>query len=411
MQSRTIMQNGGKTVFDQTLRDMAEFHLAILGPRESYQITAKNYATKDIKNDFLRKDEVITVLANLNEKGYTTWISINDKEKDCIEGVKALCDFWIDVDARPKGVDDRPASKEELVAALDRANKLKNHVENQYAAIGFIAYSGNGYHIHFPLPRFELPPELREQVNKKVRIFAKTVSIQINAKIDNTYDISRKTTLIGTLNKKIPNKPMPTAWDKELLAEGLEPALKFVENARTQNQTLLENILATEDTKATKKAVAPATNHLDIEQLLQNDQKLYDLLKVGDYEKYGYPSRSEAEEAILVKLVMEGFDDAEINLIMENCALGKWQEKGDSYRNLSLEHAREQAAEYVTEKKEKPRQEEFNPAVFAQDLVETFHFKTNQITDVILIYNPETGIYEPYGETFIRAEMVKILDE
>ena len=38
----------------------------------------------------------------------------------------ALNDFWLDIDARPKGVDDRTATEQELLTALDRANKLQN---------------------------------------------------------------------------------------------------------------------------------------------------------------------------------------------------------------------------------------------------------------------------------------------
>lgn len=392
---------------------MADLHLAILGPRQYYQITAKNHATKDIKNDFLRKDDVVGSLFSLNEKGYTTWLSINDKEKDCIEGVKALCDFWLDIDARPKGIDDRPATDEELRAALDRTNKLKNHIENQCAAIGFMAKSGNGFHIHFPLPRFELPPELRANANKKVREFAKNMAATAGAEIDHTYDISRKTTLIGTLNKKIPGRPLSTEWDSEYFTEGLETALKYVENARAQNKDLLTAILATEEPKAKKTVYNPTEKHADIEKLLQTDPKLYDLLKVGDYKKYNYPSRSEAEEALLTKLVMEGFSDDEIDALMENCALGKWQEKGDSYRTLSLQHAREQATKYVTEKKERAQDEneELNPVVLAKEILRDFTFVIEEQSRLLFVYDPEEGKYDEHAEELIKREIAKRLDD
>jgi len=103
-----------------------EFHLAILGPRQSYQATAKNYTTNDVENTYLKKEEVLSWCLDLNQKGYVAWLSINDKEKDCKEGVTALNDFWLEIDARPKGVDDRTATEQELLTALDRANKLQN---------------------------------------------------------------------------------------------------------------------------------------------------------------------------------------------------------------------------------------------------------------------------------------------
>jgi hypothetical protein len=42
---------------------------------------------------------------------------------------------------------------------------------------GFLACSGNGYHIFFPLPRFELVGAgFRREINHKVKQFAKQVS-------------------------------------------------------------------------------------------------------------------------------------------------------------------------------------------------------------------------------------------
>ena len=405
---------------EPTLRDMAELHLAILGSRQSYQITAKNYATKDVKNDFLRKDEVYPILSNLNEKGYTTWVSINDKEKDCIEGVKALCDFWIDIDARPKGVDDRPATQTEKDAALTNAEKLKNYLLAEYNAEGFLATSGNGFHLHYPLPRFELTPELRTQVNRKVRAFAKIVANQAKTEIDKTYDISRKTTLIGTQNKKLPTIPLATVWDKEIFREGLETAKQWVEAVRITNQQFLDAILAVQEEK-TQKTITPTESHIDIEELLRSDQKLYDLLKVGDFQKYKkedgetplYRSRSEAEEAVLIKLVMEGFGDGEINQIMESCALGKWQERNDSYRVLSLQHAREQATQYITEKKERKltNEEEVNPILLAKEVMEKYDFVLEDTSDTLYYFNEKEGIYSNKTKRILKREIAKVLDE
>ena len=81
-------------------------------------------------------------------------LSLNDKEKDndSIKGVCALCDFWLDVDSK-RTDKSKPANEVELQEALNRAAKLKEHIEIAYGAVGFLANSGNGFHIHFPLPR------------------------------------------------------------------------------------------------------------------------------------------------------------------------------------------------------------------------------------------------------------------
>ena len=417
-----------------TPRDHAKFHLSILGDRVLYHTTAKNYQNKQIKNEFLQKDEVISILFNWNTNGFTTWLSINDKDNDAIIGVSALQDFWIDIDARPKGIDDRPATTEEMQKALEQTIKLKNHVENEYAAIGFAANSGNGFHIHFPLPRFDIPVEMREQLNKKVRVFAKTVAKFIGVKIDNTYDISRRSTLIGTMNKKLP-EPIATTWDKTLFENGLQEALKLVDKARTQNKALLDKIINTTEEKAIEQKLVPTKeNHLDIEQLCRMNPKFYDLYKVANkqnelYKKYNYPSRSEAEESVLVTLVMEGFKDQEITTLMQSCSLGKWQEKPDSYHNLSLEHAKQKAGEIVKKREtENKLMEEIagsssetqeddisvadiNPVLVAKKIESKYFFARETGTKILYVYNETQGIYTTDTEETIKAEMCKLLGD
>jgi putative DNA primase/helicase len=418
-----------------TPREYAKFHLAILGPRTLYHTTAKNYLTKQIKNEFLKPEEVIPLLFNWNSYGFTTWLSINDKEQDKIEGVNALQDFWLDIDSRPKGIDDRPATKEEMQEALERTVKIKNHIENEYASIGFTACSGNGFHIHFPLPRFELPIEMREQVNKKVRAFAKKAAKIANVKIDTAYDISRRTTLIGTSNKKL-ETPIQTTWNKEYFENGLDSALKLIDSAREQNKNLLSNILSTEETKPTDKSFAePKENHIDIEQLCQTSKKVYTLYKLANkenekYKEYGYPSRSEAEAALITILVMEGFGDQEINDLMQSCSLGKWQEKENSYRILTIEHARQQAGKYIkiqeeqnnlmkeigasntqiTQDKLSIDEDDINPVLVAKKIVEKYSFVVEKETGLLWMYDEKQGIYTEESEEIIKCEIVRLLD-
>jgi hypothetical protein len=219
-----------------------KIHLAILGKRSVYCCVAKNHATEDVKTKWLWEHEVEPWATQKNKEGYTAWISLNDKENgvDKNEGVQALCDFWLDVD-RPEEVKDKekvkPATEDELTEALERANKLQRYIETTYNAIGFLAKSGNGFHIHFPLPITPLPKEERLKTNEKVRIFAQRVSATIAAEIDSTYDIRRVTTLIGTKNLKLPETPLQTVWDRMVTCDGLEAALKYVETARSENET------------------------------------------------------------------------------------------------------------------------------------------------------------------------------
>jgi len=122
------------------------FHLAILGERRLYHCVAKNYATNEVRNAWIKKAEVPNWVEEFNRQGFTCWISLNDKEEgnDSIKGVNALCDFWLDIDSlRPDK--SQPATEKELQEALNRAEKLKAFIEQTYGALGFLACSGNGF--------------------------------------------------------------------------------------------------------------------------------------------------------------------------------------------------------------------------------------------------------------------------
>jgi len=55
----------------------------------------------------------------------------------------------------------------------------------------------------------------------------------------------------------------------------------------------------------------------------------------------GYPSRSEAEEAVVTILVSELLSDEQIYEIMNKCKIGKWQEEDENYRTRTIKNARE----------------------------------------------------------------------
>jgi hypothetical protein len=96
---------------------------------------------------------------------------------------------------------------------------------------------------------------------------------------------------------------------------------------------------------------------VSFEGLLKQDEKLRDLFQ-NDFEtvknKYGYPTRSEAEQSLITKLVQHGFSDAEICEVMEKSNIGKWKERDDAYRTKSIEKARTFALSLKGKGEEKP---------------------------------------------------------
>jgi len=53
----------------------------------------------------------------------------------------------------------------------------------------------------------------------------------------------------------------------------------------------------------------------------------------------------------------------------------------------------------------------FQPVVFAKRLLEKYPFKTTRDNKTIYVYNKESGVYAPDGETLIQAELAALLDE
>jgi hypothetical protein len=74
---------------------------------------------------------------------------------------------------------------------------------------------------------------------------------------------------------------------------------------------------------------------VSVEEILTHrtkDKKLDDLLN-GSIE--GYPSRSEAELALVCKLLFYGGTKEQIFNIMENGNIGKWKERPESYKHMT----------------------------------------------------------------------------
>lgn len=396
-----------------------QLHLAILGPRDYYCVVAKNHGTNETKTLWLSKEKVVEEAKRLNDQGFTVWISLNDKElnNDTIRGVRALQDLWFDIDSKRKDK-SKPATEEELQEALERANRLLRALEEQCGAVGFMALSGNGFHLHFPLPRFELVGDkFREEVNEKLRAFAKRLASSVGVEIDKTYDVRRVTTLIGSYNLKIPDLPLRTNWEKTIFEQGFDNAVKMVEEARAKNKVLLEAILNEPIGGQSQPVLVQSKDHPPLEDLLGKDEKLRDLYE-GNWQKYNYPSRSEAEMALVTKLVFYGFSEAEIDAVMSNAKIGKWQEKERSYKELTIRKAKETVAQQLQEEaKEKEREKEKNKEKDKENnlfsLAEEIIAQTPIITDIrtYMMYRWDGKVWVDDAEGYIHKKLVEVEGE
>ena len=396
-----------------------EKYIWMLGEREKYMIFGGRPEWNEKAQKFgipsnspfkatqwISKDDLFDTIKRWQEKGWSVWVSLNDKEEDKIEGVTAIHVIWFDFDA-PRDSKARPATEQERQKALDEARAFQTYMTVKYNVRGFLACSGNGYHLFFPVKKFELPGRnFRKEFNKKQGAWMKQLRTQSKKNFDTTTDIRRVTQPIGFPNVKIPGHPIPTYWMENFTHEE-------VVKARETNRKLIDLIL---DTEIKEDIPVIRKPHPEFEQLLAKNEKARDLYE-GKWRKYGYPSRSEAEEALVTILCGEGYSDEEINDIMMGCKIGKWQERGEAYRKITIQKARLYILKHEEEKengqssKEKKKKIEDNKIKMGDILAylfEEYRFITTRDTEDVYYY--EDGVYKP-AEAKIKEEVEAILGE
>lgn len=363
------------------------------------------------RTEWVHTDELFDRLLKYVGMGWTVWVSLNDKEEgnDTIAGVDRIYCIWFDFDPQR---DDKAhaATDEQKAKAYDAALKFRNEMKN-HGVIGFIACSGNGYHVFFPLDPFSLPAqEFRREFNEKMKRFYQELREKTHSDFDVTGDIRRVTQPIGFPNMKIPDEPVMSGWVDRFTEED-------VERARKVNFSFIETILNTKLNAADPQQVTATSK--SIQEVLEKSQKMKEVYE-GKWGKYGYKSRSEAEEAVVTFFCSEGLSDAQINEAMMSCGIGKWQEKDAGYQSLTIKKAREYVGSSKTadpnakdnkkagsaKEKEDNSKPEIEPIL--EDLMERYIFITTSDTEDIFVYNE--GIYEP-GEQKVKEEVEKILGE
>ena len=395
-----------------------ELHSAILGDvrvvcvfggRPEWDEGQKGYSipkgSPQKETVWVEKESLERVLRENAAKGWTTWLSLNEKEvgNDTIEGVKRIWNVWFDFDAEREDK-SKPAAKKEKNEALSQAKKLKKAME-EFSVQGFIACSGNGYHVFFPVEGFELPGEVfRREFNQKLKNFYKNIREKTSLEFDTTTDIRRVTQPIGFQNMKIPDCPLDTFWVDSFEKEGIE-------SARKKNAQIIRAILNCELQPVEPKA--GPIQHLSFEQLLAKNKKAGDLY-AGRWINYGYKSRSEAEQALITIFCTRGFSQNEIKTIMRDCKIGKWNEKEESYHDLTIKKGFEYAAklreeeEKREERKEKRKIKQDAKKVILDDLMSRYTFKTSEEHEELFVY--KEGVYV-LGEITVKMEVESLISE
>lgn len=142
----------------------------------------------------------------------------------------------------------------------------------------------------------------------------------------------------------------------------------------------------------------------DLEILRKRNKKFNDLLN-GDWKKYKYPSRSEAEFACVGFLKGIGFNKQQIDYIMTNISkIGKWGDAHKQYGEITTKKASEIDFNKFFNKKH-----EFVPKYLGDEIMKNVFFKTLKGSDKIYRYH--NGVYKEDGKELIKRMCVKYLEE
>ena len=318
--------------------------MAILGPRNFYGLFAGRpelvngiawrvpESSPFKEHRWFRREEVEDAIREYQRKGWTVWIYINDIERGhmLVDNVRHVGVIFFDIDA-PRTDKTRPATGIERILAELETERLKKYLEDAYGARGFAAVSGNGLHLYYPIHPLKLPTsEESWAFNNRLKKWMRELRRKSGVAFDAVYNLNRVVQPVGFPNVKIPNMPLATFWiDKFSIAD--------IEDARDANRVMVGNIL--KEITEGNNITAQVKSHPSLNQLLRNDPWLRDMC-TGNWAKYGYLSRSEAELAVVRELVHWGFTDWEIHDIMRHCGIGKWPTAGESYRRNTIRKAR-----------------------------------------------------------------------
>ena len=355
---------------------------------------------KILSIDFVDNEKkFIDVCTKWNGKG-NVYAGINERKKGGRkrEDVLSVKIIPLDIDApHPK---ELPAAENEM----QKAKVVVEKIYNDFVRGGFkkpmIVMSGNGYQILWKIPKIEITDKNRDIIEKKIHNFIKEMKKKYEeneVKIDQIGDLPRILKIPGTKSiKGEPTDERPHRIAK--IIETPEPELCY---------KMRDKILMTETEERQKDSTG--NEGVDIKKLkfFKNiDEKLKKLYENKITEKYR--SRSEAEQALVNKLVFYGFNREQISEIMKSCKIGKWQEKGDSYRELTIRKAFECVDQrfemendlYFLDENGKPI-----PLNISRDILNKYNIITLRDNEEMFFYNG--GIYHKNSETKIKEEAQK----
>jgi hypothetical protein len=198
-----------------------------------------------------------------------------------------------------------------------------------------MAMSGNGYHLYFCIPEIKLNSSNRDEVEDKIKVFFKYLAERYSddkVKVDSTWDLPRIVKIIGTKSiKGRDTKDRPFRYstlEEDIVRREDERLLKDLNDCLTaQKEDSFERL---------PPYIKPDGSKF--KKVCEVSQIIKDLFE-GRWQTYNYASRSEAEMALCSMLARKGFSRLDVRNIMRRSKIGKWKEKPESYRKVTLDKA------------------------------------------------------------------------
>jgi hypothetical protein len=274
--------------------------------------------------------------------------------------VTEIENIWTDIDVKNKvnGV----STAEDKQHALEMVKKCITKLQELGFVHSLLVDSGNGYHIYVPvlisLDGINDTKDIWDISDTKGRLITIEKELQkFNddiVQIDGiSKDIFRRAKIPGTLNVK-----------KEISPENYRMC-SIIEATVPTSDIITKNTEAFNKLKPTRENIA--TTSLDnvpdkLEWIITNDAVFREMF-MGDWKKYCYKedgtkkekwSRSEAEAKLVTMMFRKGFTEKDVRAAMKHCKVGKWQQDGKSYQDLTIKKSKRWAN--VSEKDDEEKQ-------------------------------------------------------
>ena len=262
------------------------------------------------------------------ESGMEVYVGVNPRigKRGKKENIHWLTAFHAEVDYGKDGHKKPPE--------FDTYDEALKVIENYEMKPTYIAHSGGGFHCYWVLKE---PVKVSEAGLEKLENVNRNLIAALGGDMG-TQNINRILRVPGTFNLKLPSNPREVTvivddgpkYDLEMF----KPFMNFEKKKKTQDKSKVQKQVIKKD---------PNQNWDQKISSLPVSEKIKYLI-IGGKDK-NYPSRSEADQAVITALVNKGVSDTDIKAIFQNYRIGeKYREH--SSPNEYLKHNIEKAKEF-----------------------------------------------------------------